>query len=94
MTPLEGLSTILHPFRTYRVWMRVMCGKPPFKPGSRKDRKYRRRLEERGTREDRGTAEERAMMAEEQAMAAQDARYAEGYDEAFGDDPIWEMDYE
>ena len=74
-------AMILHPLRTYRVWIRVMCGKPPFKPGSRNDRRYQAKLRQQAVYED---AEERA----------QDEKYAEGYDEAFGDDPIWEMDYD
>ena len=42
---MNMLLSILHPLRTTRIFVRMSMGKPAFKPGSRKDRRYQANME-------------------------------------------------
>lgn len=76
---------VVHPFRFTRMFFRAMAGKPLVKPGSRKERKLNEAYEKMRSKQRVWEDEQESLM---------DEKYAEGYDEAFGDDPVWEMDYE
>ena len=63
------MLTLLHPFRTCRIFFRIALGKPPFKPNSRKGRKYAARIGAQMVKEEE---------AEEWEYRG---KYAEGFDE-------------
>jgi len=54
------MLSLLHPFRTCRIFFRVSLGKSPFKPNSRKGRKYAAALEAREEKEARAEEVEEA----------------------------------
>lgn len=80
------LATLIHPFRSTRMFLRICSGKPPFKPGSRLDRKWQKVLEREQEREDREDVE---------SLAREEERLLRGYDTLGGQqNGPWEMEVE